>query len=198
MSRTLIPEPELSAAPEPSKPDVQSEPPLPQEFEFVLGRRQVASVSLVVITLLALFTVAAYMVGKSSSKITAKTVTVEVPAPAKPVVAPPSPAPAVPAVAEVALAEAPLAGTPEKGKLYIQLGYVERGFATLMVYGSRRLGYPAFISPNGSETTYRVLSGPYADNAEYERAKTAFAAMGLDTFVRRYTEAAPATPTNTP
>jgi hypothetical protein len=194
MSRSFIPEPALSPAP----PTGEQEAAPPQEFEFVLGRRQIASVGLVGITLLAIFTVLAYMAGKS----TGKTVVVE--APAKSVASAPAPstapAPAastVPAVSSSIL-DAPLSNTPEKGKLYIQLGHVERGFATLMVNGARKLGFPAFIAAGSTANVYRVLSGPFEDPADHQRAKAAFSVMGLNTFERRYSETPEATPVPEP
>ncbi|MEI9814776.1 MAG: SPOR domain-containing protein, partial [Acidobacteriota bacterium] len=83
-----------------------------------------------------------------------------------------------------------LAGTPEKGRIYIQLASVERGYAILMVYGARKLGFPSFIAPGASSAVYRVLCGPFADEEAYKEAKQTFANAGLDTFSRKYTEPA--------
>jgi cell division septation protein DedD len=157
------------------------------EFEYVLGRRQIASVSLVLLTGLAAFTAMAYMVGKSSAAV--KTVTVQAPVP-KPVLQTPVPV-VSPPVAEApsgdsAMMDAPLSGTPEKGRLYIQLASVERGFATLMAHGARKLGFPAFVATGASPSVYRVLSGPFPDKESYEKAKSTFQAAGLDTFTRKY------------
>jgi cell division septation protein DedD len=158
------------------------------EFEYVLGRRQVASVSLVLLTGLAAFTAMAYMVGKSSAApAKEKTVVVQAPAPApKPVTAAAVVTAEAPKI-EASILDAPLSGTPEKGRLYIQLASVERGFATLMVHGARKLGFPAFVATGASPSVYRVLSGPFADKESYEKAKAMFQAAGLDTFTRKYT-----------
>ena len=165
----FTPEPSLPGAPTQNILETES-----AEFEFVLGLRQVASVSLVVLTAMAIFISAAYMVGKST-----------VPPPVEPVkpkvvetIAPP--------VKAEPLREAPLFGTPEKDHLYIQLGSVDRGFAILMVHGARHVGYPSFVAGGSNPNVYRVLVGPFDDKAQYETAKAMFVSMGLDTFARKY------------
>jgi hypothetical protein len=157
----------------------------PTEFEYVLGRRQVASLSLVVLTGIAAFTALAYMVGKSSAApMKEKAVIVQTPPAPTPKSA--IPAPEAPKI-DPSIAEAPLFGAPEKGPLYIQLASVERGFATLMVHGARNLGFPAFVAAGASPSVYRVLSGPFPNKESYEKAKATFQAAGLDTFTRKYT-----------
>ncbi len=193
MSRMFTPEPELSGAPNAEIPEVKSpEVAEPAEYEFVLGRRQIASISLVVLTAIGACTTTAYIAGKSVGKV----VTVEAPAPKPaPVTAPvATPVAAVTAGVSPAILDAPLAGTPETGKTYIQLGSVDRGFATLMAHGARKLGFPAFVAPGTAPSVYRVLSGPFTTSDEIQKAKATFAAAGLDTFVRKYSEAATTAP----
>jgi len=183
MSRMFTPEPSLPGAPNASLSESEPftgavESTGPSEFEFVLGRRQIASISLVVLTALAAFTGVAYMVGKSSAPPAEKSAFVAAPAPApQPVVAVKSAAP---------LPEAPLFGTPEKDHLYLQLGSVERGFAVLMVHGARKVGFPAFVAGGTNPNVFRVLVGPFQNQAEYQAAKGLFISMGLDTFSRKY------------
>ena len=158
------------------------------DFEYVLGRRQVASVGLVLVTGLAAFTGMAYMVGKSTAApMKEKTVVVQTPAPAPKPSAPAAVVTADTPKADPSISEAPLFGTPEKGRLYIQLASVERGFATLMVHGARNLGFPAFVAQGSTPSVYRVLNGPFADQEAYQKAKTTFQAAGLDIFTRKYT-----------
>jgi len=167
MSRMLTPDPSL--------PIPEAEP---TEFEFVLGRRQVASVSLLAIIAVGIFTTAAYMAGKGKAPVVATA-----PAPA------PAPVPvAAPVVAKAPVAEAPLFDAPAKDGLYIQLGSVERGFAILMVHGARKVGYPAFVATGTNPNVFRVLVGPFQDKVAYETAKGMFTSMGLDPFTRQYTE----------
>jgi cell division septation protein DedD len=79
-----------------------------------------------------------------------------------------------------------LFGTPSKGPIYIQMGAVEKGTATLLTHGLRKLGYGAFITQGTSDKIFRVLVGPFKDAAEYEAARSAFQQLGLDNFSRRY------------
>jgi hypothetical protein len=201
MSRMFTPEPELSGAPNAAIPEspapvevVEVAVEAPEEFEFVLGRRQIASVSLVVLTLIGACTAAAYIAGKSVGKV----VTVEAAAP-KPLAQAPVAAAAKPQVSADIL-DAPLGGSPEQGRTYIQLASVDRGFAALMVHGARKLGFPAFVAPGASDKVYRVLSGPFKNAEELEKAKATFAAAGLETFVRKIQapEAAPKTDASAP
>ena len=135
-------------------------------------------------------TAAAYVAGKSVGKV----VTAE--APAAPTAPPSKPVAANP-VADT-LPDAPLSGTPEPGKTYIQLASVERGYATLITEGARKLGFPAFIAPGTSPKLYRVLSGPFSNPAELQKAKAVFDTAGLDSFVRKYTEPSATEPATDP
>jgi cell division septation protein DedD len=186
----FTPEPSLPGAPTASIPESE-----PAEFEFVLGRRQVASVSLVVLTLLVLFSSAAYMVGKST-----------IPAPVQhaqpdPIRIAPSSAksePEVPAPATAVLPDAPVFDIPGKDQRYIQLGSVERGFAIMMVHGARKLGHPAFVAAGTNPNVFRVLVGPFRNQTEYQTAKALFTSMGLEPFSRKYGEAQEPSETPTP
>ncbi|MEO5925752.1 MAG: hypothetical protein ABIR70_18180 [Bryobacteraceae bacterium] len=163
-------EPSLAAA-----PSVATEEQA--DFEFVLGRRQIASLSLVGLTLIGAFTAGAYMIGKS---------TVPTPAP----VVQPKPVEiiaAAPVMVEApAVAEIPVFGIPEKNERYLQLASVERGFAVLMVQGARKQGYPAIVAAGTNPNVFRVLVGPLKDQEQYQSAKTLFTSMGLEPFARKY------------
>ncbi len=169
MSRMLTPDPSLPI------PEAES-----TEFEFVLGRRQVASVSLLALIAIGIFTTAAYMAGKGKAPVAVASAPAPAPAPIR-IVEP------VAAKAPVVV-EAPLFAAPEKDGLYIQLGSVERGFAILMVHGARKVGYPAFVANGTNPNVFRVLVGPFNDKVAYQTAKGMFSSMGLDTFSRQYGE----------
>jgi cell division septation protein DedD len=64
-------------------------------------------------------------------------------------------------VAEIVVPEAPLFASPLKGPVYIQLGAVEKGMATLLTHGVRKLGYTAFVAQGDKATVFRVLVGPF-------------------------------------
>jgi hypothetical protein len=178
---------EVPAAPPPPPEALEGaalEPEAPAEFEFVLGRRQVASLLFVSTIVLVVFVAVAYLAGKS---------TVAKPAPA-PVVAelpvtPPAPIvvkqEAPPAV-EITGPEPPIFADPKVGAVYIQMGVVERGIAEIFAEGLRRKGLPGFVGPGPTPKEFRVLIGPLPDPASFVKAKEAVDRIGLTTFARRY------------
>lgn len=169
-----------SETPLPDVPTGETPETSAAEYEFVLGRRQIASVSLVALTALAGFTTAAYMAGRGA-------VPVAVPTRAQAPVTEPDPVAAAPAAPTQAI-EAPVFGIPEKDHRYLQLGSVERGFAVLMVQGSRKVGFPAIVAGGTNPNVFRVLVGPLDDKMQYAAAKAMFGSMGLDTYARKYGE----------
>jgi cell division septation protein DedD len=150
-----------------------------QEFEFVLGRRQVASLLFVASIILMVCIAASYMAGKAmspktSSPVPEATVALrEVDPP--PIVLNQEPAP-----------EAPLFAEPKAGLVYIQMGAVEKGVSVIFAEGLRKRGLPAFVAPGPSEKIYRVLIGPLPDPASYVKAKDAVDRIGLATFARKF------------
>jgi cell division septation protein DedD len=156
------------------------------EFEIVMGRRQIASATFLVLTVIASCAGGAYWVGKANHVVAAAPPPIVVQSAPPPAALPPAPM-AVNGVSS-AILNAPLYGTPLKGPLYIQLGAVERGFAILMVQGSRKLGYPAFVGPSVSDHVFRVVVGPFKNEEEFNKAKAEFDQMGLETFARKYQE----------
>lgn len=145
------------------------------EFEFVVGKRQIAGLVFLTMVLIALFAGGSYLLGRSAGPVAVP----------EPVIA--EAAPAAP-VAEIVVPEAPLFSTPMKGPVYIQLGAVEKGMATLLTHGVRKLGYTAFVAVGDKPTVFRVLVGPFKTAEDYDRAKAAFSDLGLDSFSRRYQE----------
>ena len=177
-------------APEPVKAEIstEAEPERtgPEEYEFVLGRRQVAGLSFVATVVLMICVAAAYLAGKSTS---VKVVTIQAPAPA-PIAAPVQPAPLVVKVAPVVSApapvvEPPLFQNPKQGAVYIQMGAVEKGIAVIFAEGLRKRGLPGFVAPGPSEKIFRVLIGPLPDPASYMKTKSVVDGIGLETFAKR-------------
>ena len=103
-------------------------------------------------------------------------------------VVPDPPAISLSATGVLSAPEAPLFAAPLKGPVYIQLAAVEKGVATLLTHGARKLGYGAFITAGTSVNNFRVLVGPFKTATEYDSALAAFHAIGLDNFSRRYQE----------
>jgi hypothetical protein len=170
------------------------------EFEIVLGRRQVASVALVAVVAMAVFSGVCYLIGRSMGPRAETPVAQEVvPAPhaAAPVVAPAAPdiqptaaaqipsEPASPAkVAEASAA--PIYADPVQGAVYIQVGAVERGVSTIWAEGLRTHGLDAFVAPGPNEKIFRVLVGPLPTPESFTRVKQILDSIGLATFGKRY------------
>lgn len=153
----------------------------PEEFEFVLGRRQVASLMFVGTVVLMVCVAGAYLVGKSAAPKTG--------AAAAPVVVTREPEPPSIALNQEAAApvvEPPLFADPKNGSIYIQMGAVEKGVSVIFAEGLRKRGLPAFVAPGPSEKIFRVLIGPLPDPASYVKAKDAVDKIGLATFARRF------------
>lgn len=167
------------------------------EFEIVMGRRQIASVALLVVVSMAVFSGVSYLVGRSlGPRPVAPPVQAAVqPAPAPPPVAAPAPAPAPvvpppepqPVAAPVAQAStALLFADPVQGAVYIQVGAVEKGVAAVWAEGLRTHGLDAFVGPGPNDKIFRVLVGPLPNPDSYTHAKQILDSIGLNTFGKRY------------
>ncbi len=151
------------------------------DFELVLGRRQLASVLFIATVIVALFSSISYLAGKAIApepKIVerVRVETVHDPAPA------PSPAPA----GASADRNAPVFADAKNGSLYLQMGAVEKGIATVFVDGLREHGFQAFTAPGPSDKTFRVLIGPLDQPGAYEKTKKSIDDLGVSVFARRY------------
>jgi cell division septation protein DedD len=153
------------------------------EFEFVVGRRQIASLLFVSTVFMMICVAAAYMAGKAmsgktpaqaASPVAAASVAREPDAP--PINLNQEPAP-----------EPPLFAEPKNGSVYIQIGAVERGIALVLAEGLRKRGFQSFVGPGPNEKIFRVLIGPLPDPASYVKAKEKVDQIGLATFARRFT-----------
>lgn len=168
----------------------------PEEVEFVLGQRQVASVLFVAIVVLVILCTLAYIAGRgagSRAAPQAAAIRVTVPPPPPPILPKPVEAPraAPPANLSFGATNAP---APRPGDVYLQIGAVERGFAEVLVIGLRAKGYPSVMTPSSGEKIFRVLIGPLNDPAAYARAKSEMEAAGLNFFPRRYQAGSDAAP----
>ncbi|HVO99058.1 MAG TPA: hypothetical protein VMT15_13365 [Bryobacteraceae bacterium] len=160
-------------------------PATPEEFEFVLGRRQMASLAFVLLIVLVVCVSIAYLVGKSTSIKAAAAAglaqTAAAPAPEPPpIILHSDPAPTLDQP------DRPLFADPKIGAVYIQMGAVEKGVAAIFAEGLRRKGLPGFVAPGPSEKIFRVLIGPLPTPASYIEAKDAVDRLGLTTFARRF------------
>jgi cell division septation protein DedD len=152
------------------------------EFEIVLGKRQIAGVMFIASVLLAIFSAISYIAGEAMSP--RKAAAIERPEP-PPAVTPP-PAPVLVEAPKAAAPPAPLFADPKNGELYLQMGAVDKGMATIFVEGLRAHGFEAFVAPGPSGKIFRVLIGPLADQDAYRRTKDAIDELGLNAFARKY------------
>jgi len=163
-----------------------------EDFELVVGRRQVAGLLFLALVVIAVCSGGSYLVGKAiaaRAEPAEQEIKIEQPAP-------PSPAPAptpmleatiVPAPAAVKpAADAPLFADPHPQAIYIQVGAVEKGVAVILAEGLRKHALDSFVAPGPTGKTFRVLIGPFADADGYQKARNIVAEIGLDNFARRY------------
>jgi cell division septation protein DedD len=192
----------LNAAP----PEVEAhkaapEPPAPgaSEYEIVLGRAQIASWLFMGVIAVAVCSSLAYLGGETiATKKTARAAAV--PPASIPVPAPISTSPALPQASilvppKTDLASlvkpankpaAPLFAEPEAGKVYLQIGAVERGMAMILAEGLRSHGFESFVAPGANDKIFRVLIGPLPDPQAFRQAMLDVDALDLAIFARKY------------
>jgi len=168
-----------------------------EEYEFVLGRRQIASLAFVVLVLIAVFAGMAYVAGRAA----VERVAIGAPQSAPAIVAstghaaseaPPviqagisatlsqallTPAPA--AIPQASVTGRPLFAEPVSGSLYMQIGAVDRGVAALMAEGLRTHGLAAFVGPGPSEKIFRVMVGPLPNMTAFTQTREMLSQIGI-------------------
>ena len=182
----------IFAIDERAAPPVSTETDSEEDFELVVGRRQIAGIMFLALVVVAVCSGGSYLAGKAISARTepaAQEIKIEQP-PAPSSL--PAPTPMIeaavvsaPAVIKPA-ADAPLFADPKPQAIYIQVGAVEKGVAIVIAEGLRKHALDSFVAPGPSAKTNRVLIGPFADAQAYQKARNVVAEIGLDNFVRRY------------
>lgn len=170
-----------------------------EEFELVVGRRQIAALTFLALVMMAVCSGASYLAGKALAAPTPSIAPAEpvpplirlepVPAPmieATLVATPATLAPGAPPVAAKLAAEVPLFASPVPKAIYIQVGAVEKGVATVIAEGLRKHALDAFVASGPNEKVFRVLIGPFADAEAYQKAQYIVDGIGLASFARRY------------
>ncbi len=79
-----------------------------------------------------------------------------------------------------------LFANPQKGALYLQVGAVERGMATIIAEGLRQHGLVSFVAPGPTDRIFRVLVGPLANQEEYKRVKGQVDSIDVGNFARQF------------
>jgi hypothetical protein len=168
------------------------------EFEFVVGRRQVAGLMFLALVVVAVCSGGSYLAGKAISANreapAEPEIKIEQPVPTPTSTPVPAPAPMLeatvvrePAAAPVPKAnEAPLFATPNPQAIYIQVGAVDKGVAVILAEGLRKHALDSFVAPGPGTKSFRVLIGPFADAEAYQKARNVVSEIGLDNFARRY------------
>jgi cell division septation protein DedD len=182
--------PPLAAAP--------GEPPPEQstgtgDYEIVVGRAQIASWLFVGLVVVAICSSLAYLAGETitAKKTTARVAAVTTLASAAATLPQASilvtPKTDLNSMAKTASKPAPaLFAEPEIGKVYLQIGAVERGMAMLLTEGLRSHGFDSFVAPGPNEKLFRVLIGPLPDPESFRQAWAAVGALDLASFARKY------------
>lgn len=184
----------LSTEPELPVPAEETLAPESTDYELVLGRRQMASVTFVAIVALVTFSAVAFLAGKSEqptapSPTVFVNVPVRVPGPPQPIlIAPDAVKPVAPAasVAPANANEPPVFADPQKNATYLQMGAVDRGVAAVLAQGLRKYGLPSFVAPGPNDKIFRVLIGPLPDEQTYRTVKAKVDSIGITAFAKTY------------
>jgi cell division septation protein DedD len=162
------------------------------EYEIVLGRAQIASWLFVGVIAVAICSSLAYLAGERIAAQQTAALPAVAPAPVSASAELPQASSLAPPAADVAAPvqnqkpAAALFGEPETGKVYIQIGAVERGMAMLLAEGLRSHGFDSFVGPGPNDKLFRVLIGPLPDSAAFREAMVTVNALDLASFARRY------------
>jgi len=159
-----------------------------EDFELVVGRRQAAALTFLALVVVALCSGASYLAGKAIAPRE------EAPVPMIKLEQPPAPlieATIVPQAVPLAdpsvpVADAPLFASPVAQAIYIQVGAVDKGVATVLAEGLRKHALDSFVAPGPNDKAFRVLIGPFPDAAAYQKAQGVVDRLGLASFARRY------------
>jgi cell division septation protein DedD len=199
-------EPPARAALIESEPEPEAGREIGEDFELVVGRRQVAAFTFLALVVVAVSSGGSYLAGKAmSAREDAAQPVIQLdpqapspmpapmpalmPAPMiEATIVPPPSAPvrsAQPAT-QVPAAEAPLFASPVPKAIYIQVGAVEKGVATVIAEGLRKHALDSFVTPVPSGKMFRVLIGPFPDAEAYQKARAIVDQIGLSSFARRY------------
>jgi cell division septation protein DedD len=173
-------------------------PPEATDYEIVLGRSQIASWLFVGLIAVAVSSSLAYLLGETTgikktaraSAVTraaipvraAATAAASAPLPGASIVVPPK---GDPTLIVKTSHMAPLFAEPEIGKVYLQIGAVEKGMATLLSEGLRSHGFDSFVAPGPHENLYRVLIGPVLDPQAFRQTMAAVEALELAVYARK-------------
>jgi cell division protein FtsN len=180
------------------------------EFELVLGNKQLLSVFFIVVMLLAVFFTMGYMLGRNSAPVdTSRRAAEQQPIERQNA---PSAVPAAPVKREAPAVEiekpretkpAPTAKTeqappkpieippvtvtqPSVGQVYLQVLAVAKPEADVLAEVLVKKGFHALVAPGPNDKVYRVLVGPAKDAGDAAKLKGDLVAAGFKPFIKKY------------
>ncbi len=168
-----------------------------EDFELVVGKRQIAALTFLALVVVALCSGGSYLAGKAGSPREEPSQPLirleEAPSQPQPIleatIVPPAAAPIIPSAPTApppVTPEAPLFGSPVPKAIYIQVGAVEKGVAVVIAEGLRKHDLKSFVASGPNDKIFRVLIGPFADAEAYQSAQRVVNEIGLASFARRY------------
>lgn len=176
-------------------------------FEVFLGDRQLLSLFVIVVVLLAVFFTMGYVLGRHSGTAGTEAVAskapavqlppraapsqlpVSLPAESLPEPAPQAPPPETPRAKPPAREPAPTAApaNPAAGQTFLQLRAIKRPDAELVAGVLKKKGFPTMVAPSTKEGLFRVLVGPLADKDAVGKTRTDLEKAGFpDAIVMKY------------
>lgn len=75
---------------------------------------------------------------------------------------------------------------PQAGRLYLQVGSLEKRVAEIMSQGLRIKGIPAMVAPGVTPVVSRIIAGPFDDTAQMSAADKQLREMGFQPFPRKF------------
>lgn len=159
----------------------QAGPSDPEDYELVLGKRQIASLSFLAVILIGVFSTISYIAGRSIERHSATRAVASARPSQTP--EPPRTIPIDAIVVPSQLNGSQVSAAPKK--LYLQIAATDRLHAIALAATVRGKGYPALVAEGPVATTFRVLVGPYTDTVSITQARNALQAEGYVSFIRR-------------
>jgi cell division septation protein DedD len=178
------------------------------EFELVLGNKQLLSVFFIVIMLLTVFFTMGYTLGRNSAPVDAakrieqpyerQNATSAMPSSAstkREVVVEPSREEPKPVEAASKAEQAPqkpieipavTVTQPAAGQTYLQVLAVAKAEADVLAEVLAKKGFRALVAPGPNDKVYRVLVGPAKDANDAGKLKTDLEAAGFKPFIKKY------------
>jgi cell division septation protein DedD len=167
-----------------------------QEFEMVLGNKQLFSLLFIVFVLLGVFFAMGYVMGRNSGPLETAGRASE---PARSESEPPAvqrPSPTEESQVSTPVATKPATALPDTlpitvteprpGQTFLQVSAVSKPDAELLVEVLNKRGFHSIVAPGPNDTIFRVLVGPSQSDAELSKTRAALEQAGFKSIPKRY------------